>query len=43
MIEFVAHVELHPLDMYLAGEQEDEPQVALQALDIVLRELPTAR
>jgi eukaryotic translation initiation factor 2C len=29
--------------MFLAGRQADAPQEALQVLDIVLRELPTAR
>nr|AVX29505.1 argonaute 1 [Lilium lancifolium] len=42
-IKFVARADLHHLEMFLAGKQADAPQEALQVLDIVLRELPTAR
>ncbi|WOL18919.1 protein argonaute 1B [Canna indica] len=43
VIKLAARVDLHHLDMFLAGRQADAPQEALQVLDIVLRELPTAR
>ncbi|PKA66209.1 Protein argonaute 1A [Apostasia shenzhenica] len=43
VIKFAARADLHHLGMFLAGKQADAPQEALQVLDIVLRELPTAR
>lgn len=43
VIKLAARVDLHHLEMFLAGRQADAPQEALQVLDIVLRELPTAR
>jgi eukaryotic translation initiation factor 2C len=43
VIKFAARADLHHLAMFLAGKQADAPQEALQVLDIVLRELPTAR
>ncbi|PWZ37541.1 Protein argonaute 1B [Zea mays] len=43
VIKFAARADLHHLAMFLAGRQADAPQEALQVLDIVLRELPTAR
>ncbi|KAG0492052.1 hypothetical protein HPP92_005140 [Vanilla planifolia] len=43
VIKFAARADLHHLAMFLAGKQADAPQDALQILDIVLRELPTAR
>ncbi|RWW60920.1 hypothetical protein BHE74_00032042, partial [Ensete ventricosum] len=43
VIKLAARVNLHHLEMFLAGRQADAPQDALQVLDIVLRELPTAR
>uniref|UniRef100_A0A8R7UUN6 Argonaute linker 1 domain-containing protein n=1 Tax=Triticum urartu TaxID=4572 RepID=A0A8R7UUN6_TRIUA len=42
-IKFAARADLHHLAMFLAGKQPDAPQEAIQVLDIVLRELPTAR
>ena len=43
VIKYAARADLHHLAMFLAGRQPDAPQEALQVLDIVLRELPTAR
>ncbi|XP_042392893.1 protein argonaute 1B-like [Zingiber officinale] len=43
VIKLAARIDLHHLGMFLAGRQADAPQEALQVLDIVLRELPTAR
>ncbi|KAI0491382.1 hypothetical protein KFK09_025642 [Dendrobium nobile] len=43
VIKLAARADLHHLGMFLAGRQADAPQEALQVLDIVLRELPTAR
>nr|CAD1821180.1 unnamed protein product [Ananas comosus var. bracteatus] len=43
LIKFAARVDLYHLKLFLAGRQADAPQEALQVLDIVLRELPTAR
>ncbi|KAL6882616.1 hypothetical protein ACP4OV_011306 [Aristida adscensionis] len=43
VIKFAARADLQHLGMFLAGRQADAPQEALQVLDIVLRELPTAR
>ncbi|XP_072967568.1 protein argonaute 1A-like isoform X2 [Typha angustifolia] len=43
VIKFAARADLHHLGLFLAGKQADAPQEALQVLDIVLRELPTAR
>ena len=43
VIKFAARADLHHLAMFLQGRQADAPQEALQVLDIVLRELPTAR
>ncbi|VAI68922.1 unnamed protein product [Triticum turgidum subsp. durum] len=42
VIKYAARADLHHLAMFLAGRQPDAPQEALQVLDIVLRELPTA-
>ncbi|KAJ6813031.1 protein argonaute 1A-like [Iris pallida] len=41
-IKFAARADLHHLEQFLTGKQADAPQEALQVLDIVLRELPTA-
>ncbi|KAM0886935.1 hypothetical protein ACQ4PT_029393 [Festuca glaucescens] len=43
VIRFAARVDLHRLEQYIAGKQAEAPQEALQVLDIVLRQLPTAR
>ncbi|KAK1326914.1 Protein argonaute 1A [Acorus calamus] len=43
VIKLAARADLHHLGLFLAGKQADAPQEALQVLDIVLRELPTAR
>ncbi|KAM0838400.1 hypothetical protein ACQ4PT_060985 [Festuca glaucescens] len=43
VIKFAARADLHHLAMFLAGKLPDAPQEAIQVLDIVLRELPTAR
>lgn len=42
VIKFASRADLHHLGMFLAGKQADAPQEALQVLDIVLREMPTA-
>ncbi|XP_042505573.1 protein argonaute 1-like [Macadamia integrifolia] len=43
VIKMAARADLHHLGLFLQGKQADAPQEALQVLDIVLRELPTAR
>ncbi|XP_054787898.1 protein argonaute 1-like isoform X2 [Prosopis cineraria] len=43
VIKLAARVDLHHLELFLRGRQTDAPQEALQVLDIVLREIPTAR
>ncbi|KAK8970476.1 Protein argonaute 1B [Platanthera guangdongensis] len=43
VIKLAARADLHHLGMFLAGQQADAPQEALQVLDIVLREMPTSR
>lgn len=43
VIKFAARADLHHLELFLMGRQSEAPQEALQVLDIVLRELPTAR
>ncbi|GJN39415.1 hypothetical protein PR202_gb28532 [Eleusine coracana subsp. coracana] len=43
VIKFAAKADLHRLEQFIAGRQAEAPQEALQVLDIVLRELPTAR
>ncbi|XP_043695109.1 protein argonaute 1-like [Telopea speciosissima] len=43
VIKMAARADLHHLGLFLQGRQADAPQEALQVLDIVLRELPTAR
>ena len=43
VIRFAARADLHRLGQYIAGKQAEAPQEALQVLDIVLRQLPTAR
>lgn len=43
MIKWVARHDLHRLRQFLQGDQVDVPQEALQALDIVLRELPATK
>ena len=43
VIKLASRADLHHLEMFLKGRQADAPQEALQVLDIVLRELPTAR
>ena len=43
VIKFAARADLHHLELFLMGRQAEAPQEALQVLDIVLRELPTAR
>ncbi|KAL6603356.1 hypothetical protein ACP70R_043717 [Stipagrostis hirtigluma subsp. patula] len=43
VIKFAARADLHRLEQFIAGRQAEAPQEALQVLDIVLRELPTAR
>lgn len=42
VIKFAARADLHHLELFLMGRQAEAPQEALQVLDIVLRELPTA-
>ncbi|PUZ78411.1 hypothetical protein GQ55_1G450400 [Panicum hallii var. hallii] len=43
VIKFAARADLHRLQLFLAGRHAEAPQEALQVLDIVLRELPSAR
>ncbi|CAH8321829.1 unnamed protein product [Eruca vesicaria subsp. sativa] len=43
VIKLAASVNMYHLGMFLLGQQADAPQEALQALDIVLRELPTSK
>ncbi|KAG2614396.1 hypothetical protein PVAP13_4KG385603 [Panicum virgatum] len=43
VIRFAARADLHRLEQFIAGRQAEAPQEALQVLDIVLRELPTAK
>ncbi|XXG39243.1 hypothetical protein AAC387_Pa01g0254 [Persea americana] len=43
VIKLASRADLHHLELFLSGKQADAPQEALQVLDIVLRELPTAR
>ncbi|KAI4347345.1 hypothetical protein L6164_008161 [Bauhinia variegata] len=43
VIKLAARVDLHHLEQFLRGMQPDVPQEALQALDIVLRQLPNTR
>nr|CAB3448425.1 unnamed protein product [Digitaria exilis] len=43
VIKFAARADLHRLGLFLAGRHVEAPQEALQVLDIVLRELPSAR
>ncbi|KAH0469624.1 hypothetical protein IEQ34_001182 [Dendrobium chrysotoxum] len=43
VIKHAARTDLYQLKMFLAGRQADAPQEALQILDIVLRESPTAK
>ncbi|KAF0934529.1 hypothetical protein E2562_025625 [Oryza meyeriana var. granulata] len=43
VIKFAARADLHRLELFLAGRHAEAPQEALQVLDIVLRELPSAR
>lgn len=43
VVKFAARADLHHLELFLMGRQAEAPQEALQVLDIVLRELPTAR
>ncbi|KAL5716727.1 argonaute 1B [Ranunculus cassubicifolius] len=40
VFRYAARVDLHHLGLFLQGKQAEAPQEALQALDIVLRELP---
>ncbi|KAJ0965427.1 hypothetical protein J5N97_026565 [Dioscorea zingiberensis] len=42
VIKFAARADLHHLELFLSGKQAKAPQEALQVLDIVLRESPTA-
>ncbi|OEL21917.1 Protein argonaute 1 [Dichanthelium oligosanthes] len=42
VIKFAARADLHRLELFLAGRHAEAPQEALQVLDIVLRELPSA-
>ncbi|CAL5020404.1 unnamed protein product [Urochloa decumbens] len=42
VIKFAARADLHRLELFLAGRHAEAPQEALQALDIVLREMPSA-
>ncbi|KAJ0965451.1 hypothetical protein J5N97_026589 [Dioscorea zingiberensis] len=42
VIKFAARADLHHLELVLSGKQAKAPQEALQVLDIVLRESPTA-
>lgn len=42
-IKFAARADLHHLRQFIAGRQADAPQEALQALDVVLRELANQR
>jgi eukaryotic translation initiation factor 2C len=43
VLKFASRVDLHRLALFLAGRHPEAPQEALQVLDIVLRELPSAR
>ncbi|CAN6252682.1 unnamed protein product [Urochloa humidicola] len=43
VIKFAARADLHRLELFLAGRHAEAPQEALQVLDIVLREFPSAR
>ncbi|KAL5729468.1 Protein argonaute PNH1 [Ranunculus cassubicifolius] len=43
VIKFVARANMHHLRQFLAGKVADAPQEAVQALDIVLREMSTQR
>lgn len=45
VIKFAARVNLHHLELFLAGRLTETatPQDAIRVLDIVLRELPSAR
>ncbi|KAG8074533.1 hypothetical protein GUJ93_ZPchr0006g42628 [Zizania palustris] len=43
VIKYAARANLDRLEQFLSGRQAEAPQEALQVLDIVLRELPTAR
>ncbi|CAM0947478.1 unnamed protein product [Alopecurus aequalis] len=43
VIKFASRADLHRLGLFLAGRLAEAPQEALQVLDIVLRELPSAR
>ncbi|RLN07443.1 hypothetical protein C2845_PM11G20930 [Panicum miliaceum] len=42
VIKFAARADLHRLELFLAGKHAEAPQEALQVLDTVLRELPSA-
>jgi len=42
-IKDAAKIEMYSLKMFLAGRNRDLPQNTIQALDIALREFPTAR
>jgi hypothetical protein len=43
VLKFASRADLHRLALFLAGRHPEAPQEALQVLDIVLRELPSAR
>eukprot|EP00850_Spirogloea_muscicola_P016065 SM000128S26198 [mRNA] locus=s128:42629:48102:- [translate_table: standard] len=43
MLRLASRANLHDLEQFLAGRQRDVPYEALQALDIVFRELPTTK
>ncbi|KAM0946817.1 hypothetical protein DsansV1_C08g0079561 [Dioscorea sansibarensis] len=43
VIKFAARVNLHHLELFLAGQLTETPQDAIRVLDIVLRQLPSAR
>ncbi|KMZ67758.1 Protein argonaute 1A [Zostera marina] len=43
IIKLASRADLHHLQLFLEGRHAEAPQEALQVLDIVLRELPTAR
>ena len=42
-IKDAAKIDMYSLNMFLAGRNRDLPQNTIQALDIALREFPTAR
>ncbi|KAI7750236.1 hypothetical protein M8C21_014671, partial [Ambrosia artemisiifolia] len=43
MIKLTSHVNLHHLEMFLAGKVANAPQEAFRIMDIILQQLPTKR